>query len=361
MKDIPLFSSRTQKNIAKQVMLGFAIAIIFGSLLLMTPQATQSGKISYIDALFTSTTAICVTGLTVQNTATYFTDMGKIILLILMQIGGLGIMTFSLFHTVSAFNNAGLSIFTNNLEGFASDIPLNLVIMTLIILGGIGFPVISEIITYRRIRHFSLHSKIVMAVTGILIFTGAVMFFVLEFNNPESIANKPVATKILASFFQSVTARTAGFNTMKTGMLNPGTIFILTVFMFIDASPGGTGGGIKTTTFAAVAASGLSSIRGRGEVTLFKRKLPSSLVHRALTLTIIAAALVIISTIGILAIEKYSLKEVLFEVVSAFGTVGLSTGITPELSMASKIILILTMFIGRIGISTLSLAIAMRR
>ena len=432
MKDLPLFSSRTQNKIAKQVLLGFAITIIFGSLLLMIPQATQSGKISYIDALFTSTSAVCVTGLIVQDTATYFTDLGKIVILILIQIGGLGIMTigsifglilgrkihikdkfyintsfgskqpfsaskffmviagttftiefigftiltfifylkhafpfktsmtFSLFHTVSAFNNAGFSIFSNNFESFSSDIPLNLIIMTLIVLGGIGFPVISEIITFRRIRHFSLHAKVVMTVTAILILTGAVMFFILEFNNPESIANKPLPTKILASFFQSVTARTAGFNTMKIGLLNPATIFVLTLLMFIGASPGGTGGGIKTTTFAAVAASGLSSIRGRSEVTLFKRKLPSNLIHRALMVTIVAAALVIISTIGILAFEKYSLKEVLFEVVSAFGTVGLSTGITPELSVASKIILILTMFIGRIGISTLSLAIAIR-
>jgi len=432
MKDIPLFSSRTQNKIAKQVFLGFAIAIMFGSLLLIIPQATQSGRISYIDALFTSTSAICVTGLTVQNTAIYFTDMGKIIILILIQIGGLGIMTigsifglilgrkihirdkfyinasfgskqsfsaskffmviagatftiefigfaimtcifyfkhafpfktsmtFSLFHTVSAFNNAGLTIFTNSLESFSSDIPLNLVFMTLIVLGGIGFPVISEIITYRRIRHFSLHAKIVMTATAILILAGAVMFFILEFKNPESIANKPLPTKILASFFQSVTARTAGFNTIKTGLLNPATIFILALLMFIGASPGGTGGGIKTTTFAAVAASGFSSIRGRGEVTLFKRKLPSSLIHRALIMILIAVTLIIISTIGILAFEKYSLKEVLFEVVSAFGTVGLSTGITPELSIASKIILILTMFIGRIGIITLSLAIAIR-
>ena len=432
MKDIPLFSSKTQNKIAKQVFLGFVIAIILGSLLLMIPKMTQSGKISYIDALFTSTSAVCVTGLIVQSTPTYFTDLGKIVILILIQIGGLGIMTvgsifglilgrkihirdkfyintsfgskqpfsaskffiviagttftiefigfiimtlifyfnhafpfktsmtFSLFHTVSAFNNAGFSLFTNSFEMFSSDIPLNLILMALIILGGIGFPVISEIITFRRIRHFSLHAKVVMTATAILILTGAIMFFILEFNNPESIANVPLPTKILASFFQSVTARTAGFNTMKIGMLNPATIFALILLMFIGASPGGTGGGIKTTTFVAVAAGGLSSIRGRGGVTLFKRKLPSSVVNRALMVTIVAAVLVIISTIGILAFEKYSLKEVLFEVVSAFGTVGLSTGITPQLSIASKIILILTMFIGRIGIITLSLAIAIR-
>lgn len=432
MKDIPLFSSKTQNKIAKQVFLGFVIAIILGSLLLLIPKMTQSGKISYIDALFTSTSAVCVTGLIVQSTPTYFTDLGKIVILILIQIGGLGIMTvgsifglilgrkihirdkfyintsfgskqpfsaskffiviagttftiefigfiimtlifyfnhafpfktsmtFSLFHTVSAFNNAGFSLFTNSFEMFSSDIPLNLILMALIVLGGIGFPVISEIITFRRIRHFSLHAKVVMTATAILILTGAIMFFILEFNNPESIANVPLPTKILASFFQSVTARTAGFNTMKIGMLNPATIFALILLMFIGASPGGTGGGIKTTTFVAVAAGGLSSIRGRGGVTLFKRKLPSSVVNRALMVTIVAAVLVIISTIGILAFEKYSLKEVLFEVVSAFGTVGLSTGITPQLSIASKIILILTMFIGRIGIITLSLAIAIR-
>lgn len=432
MKDIPLFSSKTQNKIAKQVFLGFVIAIILGSLLLLIPKMTQSGKISYIDALFTSTSAVCVTGLIVQSTPTYFTDLGKIVILILIQIGGLGIMTvgsifglilgrkihirdkfyintsfgskqpfsaskffiviagttftiefigfiimtlifyfnhafpfktsmtFSLFHTVSAFNNAGFSLFTNSFEMFSSDIPLNLILMALIVLGGIGFPVISEIITFRRIRHFSLHAKVVMTATAILILTGAIMFFILEFNNPESIANVPLPTKILASFFQSVTARTAGFNTMKIGMLNPATIFALILLMFIGASPGGTGGGIKTTTFVAVAAGGLSSIRGRSGVTLFKRKLPSSVVNRALMVTIVAAVLVIISTIGILAFEKYSLKEVLFEVVSAFGTVGLSTGITPQLSIASKTILILTMFIGRIGIITLSLAIAIR-
>jgi len=432
MKDIPLFSSRTQNRIAKQVLLGFAVAIIIGSLILLIPQMTQSGKISYIDAVFTSTSAICVTGLIVQDTPTYFTDLGKIIILIMIQIGGLGIMTigsifglilgrkihirdkfyintsfgakqpfsaskffmviagttftiefigfvimaaifhfkhlyplktsmtFSLFHTVSAFNNAGFSLFSNSLEGFNSDILLNFVFMILIILGGIGFPVISEIITFRRIKHFSLHAKIVLIVTASLILVGAITFFLLEFNNPGSMANKPLSAKILTSFFQSITARTAGFNTTTISKLNPATLFFLTILMFIGASPGGTGGGIKTTTFAAVTAAGLSSIRGRKEVTILKRRLPSSLIYRALTLTIAAIALIIISTIGILVFEKYTLKEVFFEVISAFGTVGLTTGITPLLSTPSKIILILTMFIGRIGISTLSVAIAMR-
>ena len=432
MKDIPLFSSRTQKTIAERVLLGFAIVIILGSLILLIPQMTQSGKISYIDAVFTSTSAICVTGLVVQDTPTYFSDLGKIVILIFMQIGGLGIMTvgsifglilgrkihirdkfyintsfgskqpfsaskffmviagttftiefigfiimtailyfnqfyplkasmtFSLFHTVSAFCNAGFSLYSNSLQSFSSNIPLNLIFMVLIVLGGIGFPVISEIISFRRTKHFSLHAKVVMIATASLLAAGAVIFFLLEFKNPESIANRPLSAKILASFFQSVTARTAGFSTTNIARLNPATIFFLTLLMFIGASPGGTGGGIKTTTFVAVTAGGLSSIRGRSEVTLLKRKLPSSLIYRALTLTIAATVLIIISTIGILVFERYSLKEVLFEVVSAFGTVGLSTGITPALSTPSKIILILTMYIGRIGISTLSVAIAIR-
>lgn len=432
MKEIPLFSSRTQKRIAKQVLLAFATAILIGSFILLIPQMTQGGEISYIDALFTSTSAICVTGLIVQDTPTFFSDLGKIVILIMIQIGGLGIMTigsifglilgrkihirdkfyintsfgsrqpfsapkffmviagttftiefigfiimsiifhfkhlypiktsmtFSLFHTVSAFCNAGFSLYSNSLESFSSDIYINLIFMILIILGGIGFPVISEIITFRRIRHFSLHAKVVMIVTASLILAGAIVFFLLEMNNPNSIADQPPGTKIMSSFFQSITARTAGFNTANIGRLDPATLFFLTILMFIGASPGGTGGGIKTTTFAAVTAAGLSSIRGRNKVTMLKRRLPSSLIQRALTLTIAAITLIIISTVGILFFEDYSLKEVFFEVISAFGTVGLSTSITSALSTPSKIILIVTMFIGRIGISTLSVAIAMR-
>jgi len=196
--------------------------------------------------------------------------------------------------------------------------------------------------------------------TAALILIGAVMFFLLEFNNPESIAGRPLPTKILSSFFQSITSRTAGFNTIKTGSLNVATIFFLAFFMFIGASPGGTGGGIKTTTFITVTAGGFSYLRGRNCVTLLKRRLPSRLINRALTITITATAIIIISTIGVLVFEQCTLKEAMFEVISAFGTVGLSTGITQSLSVGSKIILILTMFIGRIGISTLSVAIAIR-
>jgi len=432
MKDIPLFSSKAQKIIAKQVLFGFAAVIILGSIILSFPAMTQGERISFIDALFTSTSAICVTGLIVQNTPTYFSELGKIIILIFMQIGGLGIMTIgsifglmlgrkinirdkfflqssfgskhhfsagkffiliagvtlliefigfiimttifyfkysytfmgamssSVFHTISAFNNAGFALYSNSLETFAGDISLNLLFMVLIFLGGIGFPVISEIITYRRIRHFSLHAKIVLFASAFLILIGAGLFFLMEFNNPLTLGNEPVYTKIFMSFFQSVTARTAGFNTAKVSAFNSSTILFMALLMFIGASPGGTGGGIKTTTFVTVTAAGLSSIRGRRGVNLLKRKLPDTAIYRALTLTLTAIILILFSTIGLLVFERCSLKDALFEAISAFGTVGLSTGLTMTLSLPSKIILILSMFIGRIGISTLSVAIAIK-
>jgi trk system potassium uptake protein len=432
MKDIPLFSSKTQKTIAKQVLLAFAGAILLGSIILSLPAMVQDDRISYIDALFTSTSAICVTGLIVQDTPSYFTELGKIVLLVLIQIGGLGIMTIGsifglmlgrkvhirdkfflqasfgskqhfsagkffmliaavtfsiefigfiimssifyfkyaytaagamssgLFHTVSAFNNAGFSLYSDSLESFAGDIPLNLLFMILIFLGGLGFPVISEIISYRRIRHFSLHAKIVILASLSLVLAGAVLFFAMEYNNPLSLGDKPLLTKIFISFFQSVTSRTAGFNTTSIAALNPSTLFFLSLLMFIGASPGGTGGGIKTTTFVTVTAAGLSSIRGRKGVNLLRRRLPDTAIYRALTLTLTAIILILFSTIGLLIFERCSLKDALFEAISAFGTVGLSTGITGSLTMASKIILILSMFIGRIGISTLSVAIAIR-
>jgi trk system potassium uptake protein TrkH len=272
----------------------------------------------------------------------------------------LGAMSSGAFHTISAFNNAGFSLYPNSLEAFSRDIPLNLIFMLLIFLGGLGFPVISEIITYRRIRHFSLHAKVVLYASLFLIVTGAILFFALEYNNPLSLGDKPLLTKIFISIFQSVTTRTAGFNTTGISALNPSTLFFLSLLMFIGASPGGTGGGIKTTTFVTVTAAGLSSIRGRRGVNLLRRRLPDSAIYRALTLTLTAIILILFSTIALLIFERCSLKDALFEAISAFGTVGLSTGLTGDLTLASKIILILSMFIGRIGISTLSVAIAIR-
>ena len=432
MKELSLISSKTQKQIGVQVMAAFAAAILTGALILMIPPMTSGGQIRFIDALFTSTSAICVTGLIVQDTAKYFTDIGKSIILIMIQLGGLGIMTigsifglilrkkiqikdkfyidssfgprhqftaarffaliaavtavveiagslilgsllyfkyayplksaftYGFFHCVSAFNNAGFALYTTNLELLVSDVVANIDIMLLIIIGGIGFPVISEILSFRKTRKFSLHAKIVFTVTGILIFGGALVFFLFEFKNPASIGGKPLGTQLLASFFQVVSARTAGFNTINIGKLTQSSLFFLTLLMFIGASPGGTGGGIKTTTFAVVTAGAFSSLRGRNQVVMFKRRLPDGVFSRALTVMLAAIVLVICSTIGIMIFEKCSLTEALFEVTSAFGTVGLSAGITFGLTDSSKVILILCMYVGRIGISTLALALAMR-
>ena len=426
------FFLKSQRKIVNQVVLAFAGVILAGALILMLPAMTHGHKVSFIDALFTSTSATCVTGLIVQDTATFFTPFGKSIILVLIQMGGLGIMTVTsifgiilgrkinlgdrfylktsfgadnpfsaakffviiaittviieltgalaiasalffkfgqtlkysfisgVFHSVSAFNNAGFSLYTKNLEDFISDPTFSITIMLLIIFGGIGFSVISEFIEYKRVRKISLHTKIVLIVTSFLIVAGALAFYLIEFNNPNSIGGMSSGTKVLASFFQSVTPRTAGFNTVKMTALSEATLFIMVILMFIGASPGGTGGGIKTTTFASISLAGFYSFRGQKNITLFKRKIPQQIIFRSLTLTMTALLLVLSATTAIVLIEKTSFINTVFEVTSAFGTVGLSTGMTPGLSVASKYILIICMFIGRVGISSLSLIIASR-
>jgi len=432
MEELSSFFLKGQRKIVNQVVIAFAVVILAGALILMLPMMTHGHKVSFIDALFTSTSATCVTGLIVQDTATFFTATGKAIILILIQMGGLGIMTVTsifgiilgrkinlgdrfylktsfgtekpfsaarffliialttiiieilgslaiasalffkfgqtlryslisgIFHSVSAFNNAGFSLYSKNLEGYVSDPTFSITIMLLIIFGGIGFSVISEFIEFKRVRKISLHTKIVIIVTSILILAGALAFFLIEFNNPNSIGSFSAGTKVLASFFQSVTPRTAGFNTVNMTALNEATLFILVILMFIGASPGGTGGGIKTTTFASITLAGFYSFKGHKNITLFKRKIPQQIIFRALTLTLTALLLVLSATAAIMLIEKQSFINTVFEVTSAFGTVGLSTGMTPGLTAASKYILIICMFIGRVGISSLSLIIASR-
>jgi len=432
MEESSGFFLKSQRRIVNQVVIAFAAVILAGALILMLPIMTHGHKVNFIDALFTSTSATCVTGLIVQDTATFFTATGKAIILILIQMGGLGIMTVTsifgiilgrkinlghrfylktsfgaekpfsaakffliiaittlvieligsisiactlffkfgqtlktsltsgVFHSVSAFNNAGFSLYSKNLEGFVSDPTFSITIMLLIVFGGIGFSVISEFIEYKRVRKFSLHTKIVLIVTGILIIVGALAFFLIEFNNPKSIGNLSGGTKVLASFFQSITPRTAGFNTINITTLNEATLFILVILMFIGASPGGTGGGIKTTTFASITMAGFYSFKGQKNITLFKRKIPQQIIFRSLTLTLTALLLVLSASTAIMLIEKQSFINTVFEVTSAFGTVGLSTGMTPGLSVASKYILIICMFVGRVGISSLSLIIASR-
>ncbi|AFV01043.1 MULTISPECIES: TrkH family potassium uptake protein [unclassified Dehalobacter] len=407
--------------------IGFISVILVGTLLLSLSIATVNGKgLPFIDALFTATSAVCVTGLVVVDTGSVFSVFGQIVILLLIQIGGLGFMTFAtffaillgkkinlqermilqeaynqsslegivrlakyiflaaflieaigiiiltirwsfdfnvgkafyyaLFHTVSAFNNAGFDLFGNSLMRFQRDIVINLTVMVLIVLGGIGFSVISDVY-FQRGRKMSLHSWIVIRTTGLLIAIGAILFFLLEFNNPDTLGNLGYQGKILSSLFQSVTPRTAGFNTIDISALQDTTILLMIVFMFIGASPGSTGGGIKTTTFVAIMLSIFSIFRNKSQVTIHGRSIPKEVIQKAVAIMTLAIIWIILVT-GLLSItEEADLITLLFETVSAFGTVGLSLGITSDLTLFGKILIILTMFVGRVGLLTIAFSI----
>jgi trk system potassium uptake protein TrkH len=412
----------------------FLVAILIGTALLLLPASTVSRRIGLVEALFTATSAVCVTGLVVVDTATYFTKLGQIIILCLIQLGGLGIMTFStmillaagrrisfqdkilvqesflpaapkdfrtlirnvfimtgliemagagllfirfsqlfpwpqalfdsLFHSIAAFCNAGFSTFSQNLEGFTGDILVNLTIVGLIILGGLGFLVIQEVFYFsrpakeKRRFHFSLHSKLALSLTASLIIFSFLLFFWLE--NSSGLSNLGWKEKILASLFQVVTPRTAGFNTIDLESLKTASVFLLIGLMFIGASPGSTGGGIKTVTIGVVLAFLRSKIMAREKVNVFYRTIPTECLTRAFTLIFLALSWIGVASFLLLAAQPGAMmKEVLFEVFSAFGTVGLSLGITPELTPLGKIIIVVTMYVGRIG--PLSLLAALSR
>lgn len=419
---------------AQTLAYSYLAAIISGTILLMLPAATAGGKgIRFIDALFTITSATAVTGLTVVDTGTYFTGFGQIIILIFIQLGGLGIMTFSaffatifgkgfgirdrmvmqdvldftgmgeimdlikrifnltiaieltgafilflrfyaegkgiswsaynaLFHSVSAFCNAGFSLFSNSLEGYKGDIIVNLVITTLIILGGIGFPVLVNLQSYffkkAHRRHLGLQTKVVVNVSLLLIIAGVVLIFISEARG--QLQNLPLHEKILTTYFQSVTTRTAGFNTINMEALSSGTLFIMAILMFIGASPGSTGGGIKTTTAAILFSSARSWLSGKDVPELFERTIPQDAVQKSFALLFIAQAAVAVVAFLLFITEKAPFINILFEVVSAFGTVGLSTGLTPHLSDAGKLLISLMMYMGRIGPLTLALLVGQK-
>ena len=420
-------------------MLSFFLLIMTGTMLLLLPISTNGAGISFIDALFTATSATCVTGLVVVDTGSYWSPFGQIIILLLIQIGGLGIMTFSsflvyiiarklslwdqgmleysfsgnnrqnlgqllwaiilgtfviegvgaailsvrfshdfavgravylgLFHSISAFCNAGFSLFSNSLVDYRSDIVINLTIMTLIILGGLGFWVLYDlknIFRHRRNVHStSLHTRIVLTVSASLIAFGFLVFLFVEWN--QAIQPLPLKGKILASLFQSVTARTAGFNTLDMAALTNGSLFLLLLFMFIGASPGSTGGGIKTTTFAIVLSMIKARMRNQEQVQIYKRGVPESTISKAIGITF--AAIVVLGVLSMLLLivenpehtqihQRTLFIDLVFEAFSAIGTVGLSMGITPLLSTTAKFLIIILMYIGRIGPVTLTIALA---
>lgn len=413
--------------------LGFIGVIFIGAVLLSLPFATVDGEgTNFLDALFTSTSAVCVTGLVVVDTGTYFTLFGQLVILLMIEIGGLGFMTFAtliaiimgrkitlkerillqealnqmsiegivrlakyviqitfgiqaiaalilavrwsgqlgwgkslyygIFHAISAFNNAGFDLFGNfsSLTGYATDIVTNITIMVLIIVGGLGFLVLSELYTNKG-KKLHLHGYVVLKTTTFLIILGTVVIFALEYNNPNSIGDMSMPHKFMAALFQSVTPRTAGFNTINISDLKIATQSFIMVLMFIGASPGSTGGGIKTTTFVAVAMALLATIKGKSDVTMRERTLPRDLIQKAMTITLIALTLILITTIVLAVTEQGDFMALLFEAVSAFGTVGLSLGITTQLTWIGKIAIMFTMYAGRVGILTLAYALAQKK
>ena len=427
------------------VIFSFLITIIVGSLLLSLPQSSKQGvSIGALDAFFTATSATCVTGLIVKDTGKDFSLFGQIVILVLLQIGGLGIMTLStffaillgrkltlrenvvvrgaldhhsieglkslilyilgitfgieligalllyrrlgafypsLFHSISAFCNAGFSLYSGSFLSYRNDMYVNLVMMSLIILGGIGFVVLIEMpkivkwlsrkVIFRKkedITHLfsriNLQTKMAVTITLILLIAGAAVFCVLE--NSRMLYGLSPGHKILASFFQSVTARTAGFNTVTIENLASPTLFFLIILMFIGASPGSTGGGIKTCTLGILIAGAWSMVKNNGNIHIFKRTIPRHIFRKAVMIAGLAVAWIVVFTMLLSFVEdrneampNYFLR-IFFEVTSAFGTVGLSTGITPILSSFGKILIMITMFVGRVGPLTLALAVAAR-
>lgn len=414
------------------LVLGFLITILIGTALLNLPWATHRG-ISFIDALFTATSATCVTGLIVKNTGSDFTLFGQMVILFLIQIGGLGIMTgaafvflffkkigiqvasglktileeeyiadvkktikfiimstfiletigafslflawhglfpdtgqlafSSIFHSIAAFCNAGFSLFRNNLENFTSDVSVNVVIASLIILGGIGFLVLEDfyknltsffknfaihikptVHTHQKIK-LNLHSKIVLISTILLILFGAILFYLFEKGNLSYLSQKEL---ILSSFFQSITARTAGFNTLNIGSLTSPTLLLLIFLMFIGAAPGGTGGGIKVVSLALIFLSIISFFKRKEEIVIFGRTIPKIKFRTVFILVSVYLSFCLVIFLLLLYTERVNFEKILFEVFSAMGTVGLSTGITFHLTSIGKILIIIAIFTGRL-------------
>jgi len=414
------------------VLFSFFLAIFVGTLFLLLPAATVKGEVTtLIGALFTSTSATCVTGLIVYDTGTHFTLFGQTIILILIQVGGLGIMTvssafaimlgqklsiksesliqnvvgesnrvdmvdllrnvfivtvtfeiigavlmyftfrqdlasareaiyYSVFHSVSAFCNAGFGLFSNSLMNYSMNFNINFVVTGLIILGGIGFPVMVDIrknmFKGLSISRLSLHTKIVLAGTAALILFGVIGFFIAEYNS--TMKDQNLIYRIFTSYFQSVTARTAGFNTIDNGALTKSSVLLTSILMFIGASPGSTAGGIKTTTLVVVVISVLALFRGHRDVSIFRRKISEEIIYRVLAL-ITASIFFLAGMIFVLMLlEPFSFEKIVFEAISAFGTVGLSMGITPLLRDFSKVLIIILMYLGRVGPLTLIYAIS---
>lgn len=417
-------------TVSRTICLGFLTLIVIGTVLLMLPFSTAAGTWNQpLVALFTATSAVCVTGLIVVDTGSYFSAFGEFIILLLIQLGGLGYMTattflllllgrrlslrdrmaiqqsmdkselsgarslvvsiiattllleltgtlvmlpqftedfgpvygfwLAIFHSISAFNNAGFSLFSNSLVDYGNSPQIMGIVSALVILGGIGYQVIMDGYHWLRDRLrgrqaraiFTLHFKIVTSTTILLLAVGTVAIFATEFDNPNTLGGLDLGHKVLAAWFQSVVTRTAGFNSVDIGGMENVTLFIVIALMFIGASPGSTGGGIKTTTFRILMVCTRAVLRGKEEVLTFQREIPTARVLKAVGV-VVGSGLVVLMVTTLISLTDASLNflTILFEVVSAFATVGMSTGITADLSELGKVLIIVTMYVGRVGV-----------
>lgn len=417
-------------TVSRTICLGFVAVIVLGALLLLMPFSTSDGTWSDpITALFTSTSAVCVTGLSVVDVGKYYSFWGQFFLVLLVQIGGLGYMTATtfllillgrrfglkdkiaiqqsldksgldgvvqlvqsilattmlfeltgvfllmsvfvpqygfkdglwsaIFHSINAFNNAGFSLYSDNLISYVGSPIINLTISGLIIFGGIGYQVIMEMYLWLRDRFnkspictvFSLNFKVVTSTTAFLLILGALGFLALEYNNPATFGPLNFPQKVMAAWFQSVTPRTAGFNTIDIGKMSEAALFMTIALMFVGASPGSTGGGIKTTTFRILFSCTAAVLEGKEQVQCYQRQIPIALILKTISVVFGSLMVVILSaTLVELTNPELEFMQILFEAMSAFATVGLSTGITAKISAIGKLILIATMYIGRVGI-----------
>ena len=412
---------------------GFVGAITIGTLLLLLPISASGEPASFMQAVFTATSAVCVTGLIVTDTPVFWSGFGEAVILVLIQIGGLGVMTVAsllgvlvsrrldlssrlvaaastrtvslgdvrrmlvrvvviafiveavvatvltvrfavrygepfgralwdgVFHAVSGYNNAGFALFSSSLMDFVSDPWICVPIAVATIVGGLGLPVILEVLRERRRpARWSLHSKITLLMTALLLVGGTGFFLVTEWDNTATMGALSNGDRVLASFIHATNARTAGFNSVDTGEMHTESWLGTIILMFIGAGSGGTGGGIKVTTFAVLGVVIWSELRGEPDANLFDRRISAATQRQALTVALLAVAIVVLPTLWITALSPFDVDQILFEVTSAFTTTGLSTGITADLAWYHQVVLVLLMFIGRLGPITLGTALALR-
>ena len=422
-------------NPSKILVLGFAVLILLGALMLTFPFATEDGDgLSWLDALFTATSATCVTGLVVVDTADTFSLFGELVIISLIQIGGLGFMTFAtlillllgkkislkerlvlkeaynnetlsglvklvkriliftavieltggfilairfsydmpigqsfyygFWHAISNFNNAGFDLMGgfNSLTRYVDDPVVVLTICSLITLGGLGFIVLNELYEYRKNKRFSVHAKIIFVMTGILTIGGTALIFLFEYENSQTLGTLSPIGKVLGALFQSVTPRTAGANTLPIADMTQPALFLIIFLMYVGAGSGSTAGGVKISTMAVLFATAWAQIKGRSDVVIFSRRIVVETILKALTVALAGFLIVTFVTLILTITESgHEFILYLFEATSAFGTVGLSMGLTPVLSAVGRIAVMLTMFAGRLGPLTIAFAISKRQ